>query len=175
MPPGVQTVHFPAHFQALVRDVHRNQVSPQFFGNTDIPFRVYRQKGWWTKPAAPPPEANALFSAPCDFPPPPYIWAHDELTQPANPAKNEPKKIMSCLLRGQHWDALPHSQACTGPSAREGVPVPSCEAGTANSCHPRCHAKCRYSGFGIWPEKGIKLSHLLLKQPNAWVTHRKHF
>lgn len=103
------------------------------------------------------------------FPAPLCVWAHDTLTQPVNPAKNEPRK---------QW--VVSFQASTELACHiirhvlELVPVQSCEAGLPICVIPRVPAECkqRRSGIGSFiPEKGIKLSHLLSKQPNQCMNH----
>lgn len=100
------------------------------------------------------------------FPAPLCVWAHDTLTQPVNPAKNEPRK---------QW--VVSFQASTELACHiirhvlELVPVQSCEAGLPICVIPRVPAECKQRGSGTGPEKGIKLSHLLSKQPNQCMNH----
>lgn len=114
---------------------------------------------------SPAPEANAVSFTPCDSQHH-CVFEHDTLTQPVNPAKNEPRK---------QW--VVSFQASTELACHiirhvlELVPVQSCEAGLPICVIPRVPAECKQRGSGTGPEKGIKLSHLLSKQPNQCMNH----
>lgn len=73
---------------------------------------------------------------------------------------------MSCFLPGQHWASWSHNQACAGTSAS-----PELWGWAANLRHSRCPCWAKHRGSGTGPEKGIKLSHLLSKQPNERMNH----
>lgn len=158
---GAWTVPCQAHFQALVRDAHKSQGTPQFL--LPIPLRVCKQRRWRTNPQhqkpMPYPSLPVIPSTNC-------VFEHDTLTQPVNPAKNEPRK---------QW--VVSFQASTELACHiirhvlELVPVQSCEAGLPICVIPRVPAECKQRGSGTGPEKGIKLSHLLSKQPNQCMNH----
>lgn len=86
---GAWTVPCQAHFQALVRDAHKSQGTPQFFGNTANPSQSVQAEK--VENQSPAPEANAVSFTPCDSQHH-CVFEHDTLTQPVNPAKNEPRK-----------------------------------------------------------------------------------